>query len=224
MNRAVYGFVGVAAWLLATTTISAGGWAVVTVETLPEYVHARHPFTLEYRVRQHGVRLLDGLRGRVEARAGTLTVNADARPGTRPGSYVATLTIPEPDRWFVTIQSGFGGHGTLALQPLNAIDGAALPPPLPPLERGHHLFVAKGCVTCHRIAGKPVAGPGGVGPELVPGKFQPNYLASILANPGLLADSPRSPFRMPNLGLGRDEIQALVAFLNDRSMPVGARR
>lgn len=224
MNRPVFGFVGVAAWLLATTTISAGGWAVVTVETLHEYVHARQPFTLAYTVRQHGVRLLDGLRGSVEARAGRLTINADARPGTRPGSYVATLTIPEPGRWSLTIQSGFGGHGTLALQPLNVIDGTALPAPLVPSERGHHLFVAKGCATCHRIAGKPVDGPGGVGPELVPGKFQANYLASILANPGLLADSPRSPFRMPNLGLERDEIQALVAFLNDRSTRFGARR
>lgn len=214
MNRTVYGLVGVAVSLLAATTISAGGWAVVTVETLPEYVRARRRFTLEYTVRQHGVRLLNGLRGSVEARGGSQTVNADARPGARPGSYVATLTIPEPGRWSVTIQSGFGGHGTLALQPLNVIDGTALPAPLVPSERGHHLFVAKGCATCHRIAGRPVAGPGGVGPELVPGKFQANYLASILSNPGLLADSPRSPFRMPNLGLERDEIQALVAFLS----------
>lgn len=215
MNRTIYGLVGLAAPLLAATTISAGGWAVVTVETLPEFVRARHPFTLAFTVRQHGVRLLHGLRGGVEARAGELTINADARPGTRPGSYVATLTLPEPGRWSVTIQSGFGGHGTLALQPLNVIDGTARPAPLPSSERGHHLFVAKGCATCHRIVGKPVNGPGRVGPVLVPGKFQPNYLATILANPRLLPDSPRWPFRMPNLGLQRQEIQALVAFLSD---------
>lgn len=214
MNRAVYGLVGVAVSLLAATTISAGGWAVVTVETLPEYVRARHPFTLAYTVRQHGQKLLHGLHGSIEARAGRRTVSADARSGPGEGQYVATLTIPEPGGWSVTIQSGFGGHGTLALLPLNVIDGVTLPTALPPSERGHQLFVAKGCATCHRIAGRPVAGPGGVGPELVPGKFQAGYLASILANPGLLADSPRSPFRMPNLGLERDEIQALVAFLS----------
>lgn len=214
MNGAVYGLVGVAVSLLAATTISAGGWAVVTVETLPEYVRAKEPFTFSYTVRQHGLRLLDGLRGRVEASAGRLSINADARPGPREGQYVATLTIPEPGRWSVTIQSGFGGHGTLALLPLNVIDGKGSPAPFSPSEKGHHLFVAKGCATCHRIAGRPVAGPGGSGPVLVPGKLQATYLRSILANPALLPPSSQSPFRMPNLGLERHEIEALVAFLS----------
>ncbi len=224
MNRTANGLVVAAASLLGATVISAGGWVVVTVDTLPEYLRARQPFTIAYTVRQHGVRLLDGLHGSVEARAGRLAISANARAGTREGHYVATLTIPEPGRWSLTIQSGFGGHGALALLPLNVIDGAVPPPPLPPSERGHHLFVAKGCATCHRIEGRPVTSPGGPGPVLVSRKFQADYLASILANPGLLPPSPHSPFRMPNLGLDRQEIQALVAFLNGRSTLAGATR
>src|SRR5687768_3396538 len=45
----------------------SGGWAVVTVENPPERLVVGVPYTLEYSVRQHGVELQSGLRGRVEA-------------------------------------------------------------------------------------------------------------------------------------------------------------
>ena len=37
----------------------AGGWAVVTVEQLPDYVEAGKPLTLTFMVRQHGVTPLE---------------------------------------------------------------------------------------------------------------------------------------------------------------------
>lgn len=218
MSRTRRALLVAAASLLCATAISAGGWAVITVDTLPEYIRAKEPLTLGYTVRHHGARLLAGLHGSVEARAGGLEIHAAARPSKQEDHYVATLTVPQPGRWSLTIRSGFGGHGTLALLPLNAVEATARPVALRPSERGHHLFVAKGCATCHRIDGRSLSGQGGPGPLLVPRKFQAEYLAAILANPALLPPSPHSPFRMPNLGLDRQEIEALVAYLNDKSL------
>jgi mono/diheme cytochrome c family protein len=225
MNRKRCGLLVAVASLVAATTISAGGWAVITVDALPEYIRAGEPFTLAYTVRQHGARLVGGLHGRVEARAGMLQVVADARPGKHEGHYVAMLSVPKPGDWSLTIQSGFGGHGTLALLPLSAVERAARPAPLHPSGRGRQLFLAKGCATCHRIEGKALpAGPHG--PPLLPHKFQAEYLAGILANPALLPPSANYAFRMPNLGLDPREIGALVAFINDRSSDAttGAQR
>jgi hypothetical protein len=202
--------------LVVGTMVSAGGWAVVTVDTLPEYVHVGEPFALAYAVRQHGVRLVSGLHGHVEARAGTVQIVADARPATE-GHYVATLTIPTSGEWSLTIRSGFGGHGTITLLPLSVVERTAPAAAIRPSDKGRRLFVAKGCATCHRVEGQALPASGMYGPPLVPHKFQSEYLARILANPALLPPAANYPFRMPNLGLDPRETEALVAFINDRS-------
>ena len=48
-----------------------GGWAVVTVDDLPEYLVAGKPVTLSFVVRQHGVTPLDGLKPRITMRNGS---------------------------------------------------------------------------------------------------------------------------------------------------------
>src|SRR5256885_9087581 len=55
-----------------------GGWAVVTVDELPDYATVRQPLKLSFIVRQHGMRPLDGLRPRVEARSGKVDMSVDA--------------------------------------------------------------------------------------------------------------------------------------------------
>jgi mono/diheme cytochrome c family protein len=212
MNRMLLGL-SLAAFLAASTTISAGGWAVITLDTLPERIRAGEPITLGYTVRQHGVRLLDGLSGAIEASAGSRRVAAAARSDGPAGHYVATLAMPEPGLWSLTIHSGFGGQGTLSLLPLEVLAPAAHPAAQASSARGHRLFVAKGCATCHKIEGR--ASPAGAvhGPPLVPRKFQADYLARILQNPAVLPPA-NFPFRMPDLGLDPPEIDALVAFIN----------
>jgi mono/diheme cytochrome c family protein len=214
MNRALHRLTLTAACFALSATLFAGGWAVVTLDTLPERMRAGEPITLGYTVRQHGVRLLDGLNGAVEASAGSHRVKTPARWDGRPGHYVATLTIPEPGQWSITIQSGFGGQGTLSLLPLEVQEPAARPAAEASSARGQRLFVAKGCATCHRVEGK--ATPVGVqhGPPLVPRKFQADYLARILRNPAVLPPTKHYPFRMPELGLDPPDIDALVAFIN----------
>lgn len=220
MSRTCCGFLAGLVACVAAATLSAGGWAVITVEHLPESITAGEPVTIAYAVRQHGDKLLGGLRGRIEAERDGRTLVADAQPGTFTGQYVATLTLPSAGAWSLTVQSGFGGQGTLTLLPIRVVDRSVRATPLAASERGQQLFVAKGCVTCHRVDGKNL--PAGVqaGPVIVPQKYQPEFLVRALANPALLPQQANHYFRMPNLGLKAPEIDALVAFINERS-PAG---
>ena len=58
----------------ARTSHYLGGWAVVTVDDLPDYVVAGQPVRLSFVVRQHGMTPLDGLRPSVEARSGRASI------------------------------------------------------------------------------------------------------------------------------------------------------
>src|SRR5205823_14195680 len=60
---------------LGATSRHLGGWAVVTVDDLPDYVVVGQPVRLSFVVRQHGMRPLDGLRPRVEAKARSVDIS-----------------------------------------------------------------------------------------------------------------------------------------------------
>lgn len=81
-------------------------------------------------------------------------------------------------------------------------------------EMGEILFVAKGCVTCHRH--DDVDFPGlernlrtNVGPDLTNRALTPEFLRMWLNNP----QDVRPGTQMPTLGLSDPEIEALTAFL-----------
>ena len=189
----------------------AGGWAVITVDDLPDTVEAGKPVALTYAVRQHGVDLLDRLRGGIEAIAGRQTVRGTVIEAKERGRYTASLTLPTAGEWTVTIKSGFG-NSNATLLPITAVaPGASLTRTVPDSDRGEHLFVAKGCVTCHvQIQ---------VGPKLDGKRFDAAYLTGYLANP-----TPPLPGKpaMPNLGLEKREIASLVTYLNS-ARQVGVR-
>jgi mono/diheme cytochrome c family protein len=210
---------------LGAATVLAGGWAVITVDDLPEYVQAGEPFTIAYTVRQHGQHLIDGLSGRIDAAAGERRVTTTAERGSAKGQYTASLTLPAAGEWSVTIHGGFGSLSTVTLPILAVTRGAARPEPLDAATRGRQLFAAKGCVTCHRVDGKTTAAATSYGPVIVPQKYQSAYLAHALANPSIMPAAPNAAFRMPNLGLRPAEIDALVSFINEpRSVPASAVR
>jgi cytochrome c2 len=76
---------------------------------------------------------------------------------------------------------------------------------------GKALFSAKGCVSCHHHAA--VAGSGAFSegiPDLTTYRWSADYLRTWLKDP--VAVKPNT--YMPNLGLKRDEIEALIAFLS----------
>lgn len=198
----------------------AGGWAAITVEDLPDYVVAGEAVDLSYVVRQHGVRRLGGLNGSVSATAGNRKANADARAGGEEGRYVASLTLPQPGDWTITINSGFGPSRTTLL-PMRVVDrNASAPPALTDGARGRRLFVAKGCVTCHVHKDVDKSGLVPLGPELTRARYPGDYLARFLADPTIptAGSGPRpGPTRMPDLDLKPREIASLVSFINATS-------
>lgn len=84
---------------------------------------------------------------------------------------------------------------------------------------GKALFAAKGCVQCHYHAAVPGSGTfGGPDvPDLTHHPLDPAYLRRWLKNPSAVKPSTA----MPTLGLSDDEIEALIAFLNDSTAPKG---
>jgi mono/diheme cytochrome c family protein len=196
--------------------VYAGGWAVVTLDTLPDSLVVGKPTALGFVVRQHGMTPVGGLRPVVEAVLGSDRVTAAAEPGDRPGHYVAKLTVPRAGDWVITVNGGFGQQSPLTLLPTKAVAADAQSTPnLPAAERGRRLFLAKGCVTCHQNTLATPNDSMGIGPLLVPQKYQADFLARILADPsGTLPPRGQVGATMPNLNLQPQEIAALVAFIN----------
>lgn len=199
--------------LLPAAAHYAGGWAVITVEELPDYIVAGEPVALTFTVRQHGMTPLEGLRPHVVAKAGKAETRVEATP-VKAGQYTAMLNVPQPGEWTITIHSGFGPSKTTLL-PLAAVaSGTRALPPLPDAQRGRRLFVAKGCISCHLHGAVDAGSPGNVGPELTARRYPAEYLSSILANPSIIRSTRAGAPPMPNLNLEQREIASLVAFIN----------
>jgi cytochrome c553 len=214
MTRSSLRYVLPGAAALAALAAHVGGWATITLEDLPEHAVAGQPVTLTYTVRQHGVELMSGLDGRVEARSGRLTARAPAAPGDSRGRYVAGVTFPQPGSWTVTIHSGFG-RSSVTLLPLRVIAaGAPAPLAVPAAERGRQLFVAKGCQSCHLHGDVAGSGTAPVGPELTGRRFAAEYLQRFLADPSIRRPARGTGKGMPDLDLDDREIAALAAFIN----------
>ncbi len=213
MTRRSFALMVTAAVTLMTATIGAGGWAVVTIDELPARIDAGRPLALAFTVRQHGRTLLSGLKPSIEAKSGTLNVSAPATAAQTPGHYTATIVVPQAGDWVVTIHSGFG-ESRLTLLPVTVVAPGAPAPAFARADMGRHLFVAKGCVTCHQNDVGSSNPSLRIGPLLAADKYQDVYLARILANPGEMLP-PRLEFaQMPDLKLQPAEISALVAFIN----------
>jgi len=202
---------------LAVVVIDAGGWAVITVSSVPDAIMVGRPMPLEFTVRQHGMTPLGGLHPTVEAVLGEGTVTFAAKPATGTGTYRATMTLPRAGQWVLTIKSGFGQGSQLTLMPISAVArSASASPPLSAADRGKQLFVAKGCVTCHQNTLGTANQSLGIGPLLIPQKYQPEFLARILEDPVGTLPARRDAVvgAMPDLDLQPTEIASLVAFIN----------
>lgn len=180
-----------------------GGWAVVTVENPPERLTVGTPYTLEYSVRQHGKELMPGLEGRIEARAGSQVIRADAKP-LSVGRYSAVLTVPSAGAWSITIHSGWG-PSKLTMKTTAAAAGAPIVAMSEP-ERGEQLFNAKGCATCHvEMKVIPV--------DVRTNKYDEKFVKQLLADPAAMPKRHKAGVEMPNLNLKPAEISALAAYL-----------
>jgi mono/diheme cytochrome c family protein len=201
------------ALLTTLTTTHAGGWAVITVDELPNDIVVGRPVTLNYSVRQHGRTLLSGLRGSIEALAAGQTIHEAASAGMDAGQYSVTFTLPRPGSWTITIRSGFGNN-QVTLVPVPVVNPGRSAPPLAAADRGLRLFVAKGCVTCHVHPDVTGSGEVKVGPDLGGRRFAADYLQRFLADPNIATTRGPGGFEMPDLKLDPQEIASLVAFIN----------
>jgi cytochrome c551/c552 len=212
MNR-TFGFATIAVAAVCGIAAYYGGWATVTVENLPDQLIAGQPYNMTFSIRQHGDNLLDDLTPRVELSSNGTDLTARAVPTNKSGFYTATLNVPKSGEWAATIQTSFG-KSHLKLLPIEAVNaGARKAVSWSQPERGHRLFVAKGCVACHQHAKVDGSGHYKVGPELTDKRFAGDYLAKFLADPSIKPRTPNTP-RMPDLDLDASEIAALVAFIN----------
>jgi cytochrome c len=199
--------------LLTLLTLNFGGWAVITVEDLPDQFAVGQPVTLDFTVRQHGHTLLSNLNPRVTAVAGQDQVSGSVQPGPSAGQYHASLTLPHAGAWTITVYSGFGNNN-VTLMPVPAVSPGRVPPEIAAAERGRRLFVAKGCITCHVHPEVPSSGVVNIGPDLTGRRFTGDYLQRFLADPNIATTRGAGGFEMPNLNLAPREIAALAAFIN----------
>jgi hypothetical protein len=215
------------AMIVMVATSQAGGWAVITLDSLPDSLVVGKATAVGFVVRQHGMTPLDGLHPVVEAVLDGDRVTASAQASDRPGHYTAMLTVPRAGDWVIAVNSGFG-QGRLTLLPTRAVAAGDTrsAASLPAAERGRRLFLAKGCVMCHQNTLGTSNQSTGIGPLLVPQKYQPDFLTRILADPAGTLPPPRGQVggTMPNLDLQPQEIASLVAFINSNSSTATASR
>lgn len=119
------GMIGVMALLvvLLVAPVSAGGWAVVTLDAMPSAI-AGQEMTVGFTLRQHGNTLLPGMQSDIVFRNGEsgqrLTFSA---PDDGPkGHYAAHVILPQVGRWEWTINN-FGDH---PMPPLTVTTGTVL--------------------------------------------------------------------------------------------------
>lgn len=87
--------------LFIIAAVSAGGWAVITLDELPEQLVAGEPLTVGFMVRQHGRSPMGGLTPKITARnldTGD-SIIVEAAPVGEIGHYSATFALPEAGRW-----------------------------------------------------------------------------------------------------------------------------
>jgi cytochrome c2 len=190
-------------------TSSMGGWAVISVQDLPDFAVPGRSFQLLFSVNQHGIEPLGGLSPTVEFTRGDERRSVAAAATQEKGMYRATIEFPKAGEWTVTINSGFG-PSRVTLVPITAVQGAGALPTLPEAERGRRLFVAKGCVTCHTHAEAPPEKSWNMGPELTGRRYPEEFLKQRLTDP----KSVMPEAKMPNPHLKSAEIVALTAFIN----------
>jgi hypothetical protein len=79
--------------------VLAGGWAVITLDTLPTGVVAGEPFTVGFTVLQHGITPMPDLDPAIIARSGDEKITVFVKEQGKPGHYAADMTLPSAGEW-----------------------------------------------------------------------------------------------------------------------------
>ena len=212
VRKLLPGLVGLTVVMTVAVGYARGGWAIVTVETLPDHLNAGRAIPIDFTVRQHGVTLMDDLSPRVLVTMKGESSVVYARPTSHKGTYRAEITPKGSAPASVDIRTGFG-DANLALLPIPVLAAGATPVKQALHERGRDLFVAKGCVSCHTHSAVKAGKSAEFlkAPDLTTVRYTPEYLRAFITDPTI--KTPTMPLRMPALGLKPDELNAVVSFL-----------
>ena len=86
---------------LTTNVAQAGGWAVVTVDTLPQHIVTGQAIDVGFTIRQHGRTLRDDLAPAIhfDRADGNASFTVTAKRAGGAGHYAATITFPSEGTW-----------------------------------------------------------------------------------------------------------------------------
>ena len=100
--------------------VFAGGWSVVSLDSLPSDVGAGQEITVGFTVLQHGKTPMVGLRPKpvvgLEHPASGQRITATASEEGPAGHYVARFTLPQGGTWQWQITAFEGAHGMPPLE------------------------------------------------------------------------------------------------------------
>jgi len=87
--------------LLLPAAALAGGWVVISLDTLPDQIHAGQPVTLSFMVRQHGRTPIDGVEPKLTATNRTTgqQIQVAAEPMKELGRFMVTIDFPDEGQW-----------------------------------------------------------------------------------------------------------------------------
>lgn len=118
--------VGILLLLVPVAAALAGGWVVVTMESLPGQIHAGQPVALSFMVRQHGRTPIHNVSPVLMATHGETgrQIQVSAEPAKEVGLFVAELNLPEAGAWEWSIQIPEFNH-TATFAPLTVLPAEA---------------------------------------------------------------------------------------------------
>jgi hypothetical protein len=222
------GVLAAVAVLGAAAPSTFGGWAVITVEELPNHLVVGEPYHLAFTVRQHGRDPMNRLDPTVALTyaGGEQPEPIQAERGARDGLYVAEITPELTGPVRVAIDANWM-ETRIELLPIVAVRPGTTIATHEPGMLGRQLFVSKGCVTCHAKVDDPEVHDRhyyAAGPALTGRTWPAEWLATKLRNPASARVASPSGMDMPNLDLRGPEIAALVRYLNGASAEVSVAR
>ncbi len=109
--------------------VSAGGWAVTTLDALPSSVYAGQAYEIGYMIRQHGVTPFTTAKPRIVVSLDGQQLSFAGQPHGQPGHYVSEVQFPRAGTWTLAVdQTPFAIQelGTLQILVPTAPDAQAI--------------------------------------------------------------------------------------------------
>ena len=120
---------------IAPAAVTAGGWATVGLEPMPDRVRSGEPWVVDLTVLQHGVTPLEGVRPSLTIQSpGGEAKSFRAAATAKPGVYRARVVFPSAGSWRYTVDDDFSAVHRFG--PVQIAQGTTAPAPAPASASG----------------------------------------------------------------------------------------